>query len=238
MNLKLHSGVEVYLDGLIIECILSTFRAADLATLSQVCHAMRAPAQLAAHRTLVMLIKRMQATLLRHLERGSWIAQLRDWEAIEATNLLWLQAGETPANLVPSSGEDRLVQSAADLSGHGHVATMHHEMPVFRPDAVNGLPAFEFEGNSVLKTKPFAQPLPQPITIVVVAKARGDTTIFDSLGSRCAHAQTAPVLARRPPVRPPRKPRPRLPALRTTTEKCMHATWRAARKCMQGGGVG
>ena len=50
-----------------------------------------------------MLIKRMQATLLRHLERGSWIAQLRDWEAIEATNLLWLQAGETSTTLVPSA---------------------------------------------------------------------------------------------------------------------------------------
>jgi len=31
---------------------------------------------------------------------------------------------------------------------------------------------------------PFSTPLPQPITIMVVARARGDTTIVDSLGSR------------------------------------------------------
>jgi len=74
------------------------------------------------------------------------------------------------------------VQSAADLTGSGHGATMHLKPPVFRPNVLNGCAAFEFDGTCVLKTRPFAQPLPQPITLIVVAKARGDTTIIDALG--------------------------------------------------------
>ena len=59
---------------------------------------------------------------------------------------------------------------------------MHLKPPVFRPNVLNGCAAFEFDGTCVLKTRPFAQPLPQPITLIVVAKARGDTTIIDALG--------------------------------------------------------
>ena len=71
---------------------------------------------------------------------------------------------------------------------------MHNRMPAFRPDAINGHACFEFDGASVLKTKQFAQTLPQPITIMVVAKARGDTTIFDSLTPQ--YAPRAPFLFR------------------------------------------
>jgi hypothetical protein len=181
MQLILKSGVEIYLDGLILECILSTFAARDLAVLSQVCQTLRAPAQLSAHRTLIQLVRRLQATLLRHCERGSWIAQLRSWEALEAANLVWLQADEASTTLVDQDDE-RLVKRAHDLSGHDNSAAMSQRMPAFRKDAINGHPAFEFDGASVLRTKAFPQALPQPITIMVVARLRGDTTICDSLG--------------------------------------------------------
>ena len=203
MLITLKSDQEFYLDGLIIENILSSFAARDLAVLSAVCSSLRAPAQLAARSTLISLAKRMQATLLRQCERGSWIAQLREWEALEATNLIWLQAEEKHTTLVKQGGPDdrfeglSLVKRAEDLSGHGHYASMHNRMPAFRPDAINGHACFEFDGASVLKTKQFAQTLPQPITIMVVAKARGDTTIFDSLTPQ--YAPRAPFLFTRVP---------------------------------------
>ena len=75
------------------------------------------------------------------------------------------------------------MKGAADLSGHGNNFTATTQrMPTFRADAVNGHAAFDFDGASVLKTHAFAQALPQPITIMVVARLRGDTTICDSLG--------------------------------------------------------
>ena len=194
MQLHLRSGMDVYLDGLCVECILSTFNARDLAVLSQVCQTMRAPAQLAAHRTLLLLVRRLQATLLRHCERGSWIAQLREWEATKQANLVWLQAEEAHTALV-TQGEQTLVKRVTDLSGNGNFAAMAHRMPGFKYDAVNGHPAFEFDGASVLKTKAFAQALPQPITIMVVAKLRGDTTICDSLGPTCARPLPRPARA-------------------------------------------
>ena len=57
MQLRLRSGLDVYLDGLIVENILSNFAARDLATLAQTCHTMRAPCQLAAHKSLTLLIR-------------------------------------------------------------------------------------------------------------------------------------------------------------------------------------
>jgi len=143
---------------------------------------MRAPAQLAAHRILVAVVRRMQSSLLRHCERGSWIAQLREWEALEASNLVWLQANDATAILVrPDGSDERAVKRLADMSGHGNAVSSLARMPIFRPNAINGYAAIEFDGSSVLKTRPFKQPLPQPVTIMVVARARGDTTIFDSL---------------------------------------------------------
>jgi hypothetical protein len=124
----------------------------------------------------------MQCALLRHCERGSWITMLREWEALEAKNLVWLQAEDEHTTLA-TQGEQTFVKQAHDRSGSGHSATMHGRMPAYRYDAINGHPCFEFDGASVLKTAPFAQALPQPLTIMVVARARGDTTIFDALTS-------------------------------------------------------
>ena len=188
--MQLHLGCsEFFLDGLILEAILSNFKAHELAILSAVCRSLRSPAQLAAHRTLLETVRQLQSSLLRHCERGSWIHQLGEWEAVKAANVLWLQASQENIGLLKQLNQDdvQLVKWAADLSGHGHRAQMAQRAPVLRLGAINGHPAFEFDGASVLKTRPFAQPLPQPITLMVVARARGDTTIVDSLGPQCAH---------------------------------------------------
>jgi len=131
------------------------------------------------------LVGRMQCVLLRHCERGSWITQLREWEEVEKANLMWFQAAAANAQVV-QQGEQTFVKRVYDLSGNGNAASMHQRMPALRLGAVNGHAAFEFDGASVLKTRPFAQPLQQPVTIIVVARARGDTTIFDSLTAQSA----------------------------------------------------
>ena len=94
---------------------------------------------------------------------------------------------ETVRNTVRDG--DMVVKRAIDRSGRSNFATMHRNPPKFNPRAVNGLGAMEFAGGEVLKTLPFAQPLQQPITLVVVARARGDTTMVDSLTPQCAAAR-------------------------------------------------
>ena len=80
--------------------------------------------------------------------------------------------------------------------------------PLFVPDCLGGIGALEF-GNSILQTAPFEQPLKQPVTLIVVAKCRGDTTICDSLSRPLALSSAT---ATRPP--PPRATR-RYASLRT-----------------------
>ena len=96
MQMQLRCGSEFYLDGLMVECILLNLRSRDLATVSTVCRALRLPSQSAAYRALSALVQRMQCTLLRHYERGSWISQLREWEQLSNANLVWLQAAAVP----------------------------------------------------------------------------------------------------------------------------------------------
>lgn len=201
------AGRDFYLDGLVLECILSNFTARGLAIISEVSRCLRAPAQLAAHRSLVLLVQQLQSSLLRHCQRGSWIGQLADWEAVAAANVLWLQAEEAHTASVKQGDDDHLVRRVHDLSGRGNWASsqLASRMPVLRPNLLNGHAAFEFEGSSVLKTRPFSKPLQQPITLVIVGRARGDTTMVDSLTPQ--YAAQCRSSSRRPhphaPLRPP-----------------------------------
>jgi len=182
MQIQLRSGAEFYLDGLIVECILGNLRSRGLATAAMVCRTLRLPAQAAAYRSLTTIVDRMQCELMQRYERGSsWIRQLREWETLEADNKVWLQAAASNVVTVEKKGEGTFVKRVGDLSGNGYGATMHKQMPALRQDAINGHAAFEFDGHGVLKTRPFAEPLQQPVTIMVVARARGDTTLVDSL---------------------------------------------------------
>ena len=64
-------------------------------------------------------------------------------------------------------------------------------MPIMREDSLNGHPTIEFDGQSLLQTRPFDESLPQPVTLILVAMAMGDTTLVDSLGSQCAAQYTS-----------------------------------------------
>jgi hypothetical protein len=142
---------------------------------------LQAPSKAAAHRKLLTLMLRAQCTPLRACERGSRIAQLRQWEAFERSNHVWMQA-DASAVSKGKEADPQHVKSCIDLSGRGNGLSSGVRMPVFVPESINGHAAIEFDGRSVLKTRPFARPLPQPVTLIVVARARGDTTIVDSLG--------------------------------------------------------
>ena len=83
---------------------------------------------------------------------------------------MWLCAAD-PDHLVLTERDGDMVVKRAIDQGAPNFATMHRNPPKFNPRAVNGLGAMEFAGGEVLKTLPFAQPLQQPITLVVVARA-------------------------------------------------------------------
>ena len=185
MQVRLQCGYETYLDELVMECILLNFSGAHLAMLCSVSKCLQAPTQAVAHRQLLTLMRRVQCTPQRVCEEGSRIVQLRQWEALERGMHVWLQADPDAITTV-KQGTQQLVKSCVDLSGHGNGFLSGTRMPAFLPDGVNGVGMFEFDGHSVLKTRPFARALPQPVTLVVVARARGDTTIVDSLGPGCA----------------------------------------------------
>ena len=133
---------------------------------------------------------------------SSRIVQLGSWTNVEAATCLWLRAAPNALKLV--SPEDfrrgpKRVSRWDDISGHGnHASQMRFErMPEFIPDALGeGQGALEFTGHRVLETLPFTTPLPQPLTIMLVARASGDVTLCDSLkptSSRfeCAAAHNA-----------------------------------------------
>lgn len=100
MLLSLPSGVEFFLDGLVLETILCSLRAVDLRSVSSTCRALCMPAQAAAHRSLQTLLQRLQCTTLRELERGSWITQLLEWEIVVGDNVAWLQADASSMVLI------------------------------------------------------------------------------------------------------------------------------------------
>ena len=76
------------------------------------------PSQSAAYRALTALVQRMQCTLLRHSERGSWISQLREWETLVSDNLIWLQAAASNVVTIDKA-EQTYVKRVGDLSACG-----------------------------------------------------------------------------------------------------------------------
>ena len=178
----------LWMDELVLETlVLSLDSARELAGIARVCMPLKAAASDIAARKLRALLSRLQTALPPcSPERASPVTTLRRWEALAASNLLWFQADERALSLQPGKQGQALVRGVADLSGRKHNATAAADKapPQFNPCAINGNGAIEFSGSSVLRTLPFSTPLPQPITVMVVARARGDTTIVDSLGTR------------------------------------------------------
>jgi len=93
------SDKEFFLDGLIVETVLLNLWASDLARVSATCRSLCMPALAAAHRSLLTLLGGLQCSTLRELERGSWIAQLAEWEDVVAANVVWLQADREAVKL-------------------------------------------------------------------------------------------------------------------------------------------
>lgn len=173
---------EVWLDGLCTESILLQLGAEDLASVCLVCRDMRMPAQAAAHQLMLLLLQRLNITVQRQCERGSWIVQLLGWERVEASLKVWHKAEETRLCMDPDGQEQ--VTGVSDLSGHGNhaVSLSSAPPPTLARDAINSFPALNFDGSHVLKAGPFEKPLKQPITLMAIAKARGDVTLIDSFG--------------------------------------------------------
>jgi len=178
----------IWVDELVLEVIaLSLSSSRDLAKVARVCLPLKSAATDVAERKLQVLLHRLQTALPPcSPKRSSPIATLCRWEDVAASNILWFQASEKALKLQPGHSGQASVRGCTDLSGRGHNAAPAPDKgtPQFNPSAINGHGALEFHGAALLRTTPFTAPLAQPITIIVVARARGDTTIVDSLGAR------------------------------------------------------
>ena len=125
------------------------------------------------------------------LNGASRIAQLSAWTSVEACTVLWLRAAPTTIRMQAQ----RRVERWEDISGRGNhaFACRGERMPEFVADAMTSPQgeqgALDFTGRGVLATRPFSSPLPQPLTIMLVARARGDVTLCDALTPRSSRLE-------------------------------------------------
>jgi len=172
-----------WFDELIIETIMHNLQDSEaLARMARVCGPCRSAALAVGSRRLQGLLHRLQLAVPPWERSSPFLGGvLVRWERVVASNRLWIQATKTALTL--ERGEH--VRGCADLSGNGcHIKCHANSCPTFGTRALNGHGVIEFDGSSLLRSSPFAAPLEQPVTIIVVAKARGDTTIVDSHSPR------------------------------------------------------
>jgi len=180
----------LWLDELVLEGVCASLGTArELAKVARICKPLKAATVDVGSRRLRATLRRLQAALPSPTVLcSSVIPTLCRWERLDASTILWFQANERALSLLPAKPGQAAghVRTWTDQSGRNHVATTGADKvpPVYNPSAINGHGALDFSGASVMRTLPFTTPLPQPITIMVVARARGDTTIVDSLGTR------------------------------------------------------
>jgi len=202
----------VELDALVLHNILNYIAkdAKDLkaaACVNSDCHA--AAGEVASDALLAVLSQLAVLPLpsKQRLDSASRIAQYGAWTSVEACTVMWLRAAPNTLKLLPG----RRVERWEDISGRGHhaIACRGERMPEYVADALDSQQgeqgAIDFTGRSVLATLPFSTPLPQPLTIMIVARARGDVTLVDSLTSRssrfelCHGYPTADAISRSAP---------------------------------------
>ena len=124
------------------------------------------------------------------------MASLAAWASVEATTVLYARASASTVHLVKDGDLDgfhsgaRRVRTWEDLSGRGnHLRVPAGErMPTFAPTALDSAhgphAALDFSSRTSLATAPFRVPLPQPVTLMLVARAHGDVTLADALTER------------------------------------------------------
>jgi len=202
----------IELDGLVLHTILHfcSADARDLKAVACVSSTCRAAAGEVAADALLAVLNQLAVLPLpakQRLANASRIVQLGAWTAVEACTVMWLRAAPNTLKLLPG----RRVSRWEDISGNGNhaFARRGERAPEFVADAF-GSPegdhgALEFTGRSMLATLPFDTPLPQPLTLMLVARARGDVTLCDALTERssrfelCHGYPTADVVSRSAP---------------------------------------
>lgn len=184
-----------FVDSLVVQNILENLSVHDLRSVSAVSKSLKASASDVASDQLFKLYKALRVLPRPLPPRGSGayptrVSQLGSWTSVAMSATLWFSAQGEHLEIVKKPHEiygrpDELgVRCIKDMSGSGHhaYAKSAERMPTFVPDALGpGNGALEFNGASLLETCAFDQPLQQPLTLVIVARARGDTTLIDSL---------------------------------------------------------
>ena len=166
----------------------------ELIRVAQACTPLRLAVTVVAAKKLQVLLHRLQLAIPHHSQKDSPpIPTLLRWDRVASSNIVWIQANaaaltllKPKAPLQPGKKGQQRVSLCFDLSGHGHAVrpSVGSTPPTFSADSLNGHSTLDFDGSAILKAAPFASPLQQPVTIMIVARARGDTTLFDSLGAR------------------------------------------------------
>ena len=189
-------GKIMYLDALIVQRILESLETvADLQNAAAISRSFKEQASDVASDSLFELYTKLRVLPRKpSIEGDTRISQLGSWSSVQHKAVLWLSAEADNLKLKPPDRYDPpnaplKVMQMHDASGHGRHATAPavDRMPTFVPDAFGpGVGALEFGGSSFLQTMPFISTLPQPLTLVIVARARGDTTLVDSLSPKSA----------------------------------------------------
>ena len=174
-----HRRREVYLDDHIVSTVITFMSPETLSRFSGVSHALRYAVSEAASKALISTLEELACTPVPRRLEGCRVAQLACWRAVSGAAACWFVASEENLQL---GSDGQTVEQWRDISGHArHAKAPVGRGPTFNATACAGQPALTFHGRSELQTLPFTKALPQPLTLMVVAKANGDTTLVDSL---------------------------------------------------------
>jgi hypothetical protein len=165
---------ESNLDPDLVHVILQFLGAADLAAAACGSTVLRHAAKRAATDLVFATARHLGAGYLPSASRTRQpVALAREWEAAALKQHVRLGAEEAAMTL----DSDRRVLRWGDTSGNGNDALGDGD---WENGPLLGANAVEFDGSTWCAAA-FQRPLQQPVTIMVLAQARGDTTIIDGL---------------------------------------------------------
>lgn len=110
-------------------------------------------------------------------------AAVQTWNGVEKSIAAWYVA--SVEGVVAEGSHVRMLHDLSGNGRHAHAQSSRGALaspPSWSASEIEGRGALVFDGHGGdLKTGKFAAPLEQPLTLMVVARATGDTTIVDSL---------------------------------------------------------